>query len=237
MRCMDDFLSLAESRRSIRSFSPSPLDWGDVIDLVRAASYAPSAGDLQPWRFVVLTDRDVRARIVAECPQQEWLGNAPLLLVVVSDLQKSVEFYGDRADAWTLLSIGAAVQNLLLEAKEKGIGACWVGSFNAPNVRDILKVPDGYEISAVLGLGKPLEDPQPRAVQPLDAMIYFNAFGTRQESMAGVLRDYGEIVQRKRQDLQQTVSEKREGFRAPARVEQIGQNAWEHVRTFFRGRK
>ncbi|GAF83623.1 unnamed protein product, partial [marine sediment metagenome] len=127
----------------------------DLVELVNAGRLASSAGNAQPWEFIIVDD----AALVADVfPSLGWLAGAPAedrqptaLIVVLLANPK------DRWAAWA--DGGAAVQNMELAAWEKGIGSCWIGSVDADTVGKLLKVPSELKLFSVLALGIPDETP------------------------------------------------------------------------------
>ncbi len=206
---MDDFLSLAHDRRSIRAFAPTALAWEDVLESLRAATYAPSPGDLQPWRLILVTEKPIRERIITYCSRQGWMHGAQLFIVMVSERQRAADLYPGRGELWASQSCAAAAQNILLAAQERGLGGCWVGSFDEAEVRNILEIPDGYAPEAILAFGMPDETPEPRAVRPLDELVFFNAFGQHATDQDLYLKDYGAVMRKKRRELKERAPEMR----------------------------
>lgn len=190
--CMDNFLDLARNRRSRRDFSSRPVEFEKVIEVVRAATYAPNVGDMQPWHFIVVSDSAIKDAVCDHCPHQSWMQNAPVLIVACGSIGKVQDFYDQLADRWLTQTVAAAVQNALLAAEEIGLGACWVSSFDEINLRDLLKIPDGHRPEVVIALGYSSEMPRDKVLLPLDQVIYLNSFGGKVTEMAAVLRDWGE---------------------------------------------
>ncbi|HUW56737.1 MAG TPA: nitroreductase family protein [Planctomycetota bacterium] len=150
-KCMDVILS----RRTIRRFKPDAIARDDLLELVNAGRLASSAGNRQPWEFIVVDDPGLVADVF---PSLGWLAGAPeeghqptALIVVLLANPK------DRWSAWA--DGGAAVQNMQLAAWEKGIGSCWIGSVDADTVGKLLKVPKELKLFSVLALGYPDETP------------------------------------------------------------------------------
>lgn len=116
-------LHAIHTRRSIRRFRPEPVSATVVEDMLAAAMMAPSAGNEQPWQFLVITDRDRLDAVAAAHPYASMAAHAPLAILVCGDL--SLEKY---AGFW-VQDCSAAMQNLLLAAHAKGLGAVWTGIY------------------------------------------------------------------------------------------------------------
>jgi nitroreductase len=148
------------SRRTIRQFKSIPIPREILERLVDAARVAPSASNLQPLEFIVVDDKDVREKMF---PCLKWAayiapegnpkpGQEPMAYIAVlvnADIRKQ-NFEWD---------VGAAIENMILAALEKGIGSCWLVSIDGEKISGILNVPSSYKIDAVLALGYPAETP------------------------------------------------------------------------------
>ncbi len=206
---MSDFLDLARNRRSRRDFSRQPVEFELVIEVVRAATYAPSVGGMQPWHFIILTDPGVKDAVCDNCPGQSWMRNAPVLIVFCGSSGKVDDFYPRFGDKWLAQTLAACMQNGLLAAQELGLGACWVSSFDELNIRDVLKIPDGHRPEAILVLGYSRETPADKALLPLDQVVFLNFFGGKVTEKAAVLRDWGEHFRKKKDDFVASQPEKK----------------------------
>ncbi len=148
------------SRRSIRQFKRDLISRDDLISLVNAARLAPSAANLQPLEYLVVEDEELRRSIF---PSLRWAayiapegnpkpGYEPqaYIIVLVNKRIRSEKYERD---------VGAAVENMILAAWEKGIGSCWLISIERKKLRKTLKIPEYYAIDSVLALGYPAEMP------------------------------------------------------------------------------
>lgn len=199
--CMDNFLDLARNRRSRRDFSSRPVEFEKIVEVVRAATYAPNVGDMQPWHFIIVSDPAAKDAVCDNCPHQSWMRNAPVLIVVCGSIGKVHDFYDQLADRWLTQTVAAASQNALLAAEQVGLGACWVSSFDEVNLRDVLKIPDGHRPETVIALGYSIETPPDKVLLPLDQVVFLNSFGGKVTEMASVLRDYGEVFRSKKESF------------------------------------
>lgn len=154
-----DALSCIMSRRSIRKYEPRGISPDDVDLIVRAAMAAPSAGNQQPWRIIVLNERAVLDGAADTTPYGKMLLEAPLALVVASDT-RDLKHPG----MWQQ-DCSAAVQNALLAAHALGLGAVWLGYWpkmeRVTPLKELLGMPEGVEPLAVLAIGHPAEEKSP----------------------------------------------------------------------------
>jgi len=148
------------SRRSIRQFKPDPLPRDILLGLVDAARMAPSAANLQPLEFILVTDEAIRKSVF---PCLRWAayiapggnprpGHEPTAYVVIL-VNTKIRDKGFERDA------GAAAENLILAAWTCGIGSCWVISVDRSPLQAILNIPETYSIDSVIALGYPDESP------------------------------------------------------------------------------
>jgi nitroreductase len=151
-----------KKRRSVRKFdSGKEVTDKQVEKLLEAAQWAPSAGNLQSWYFVVIKDQKIKERLVAEAWVQELILEVPVVIVVCSDPERTFARYGNRAARYTLQDTAIAAQNIWLMATEMGLGACFLAAFDDKTVVNILNLPSGQHPVAILPIGYPTESPSP----------------------------------------------------------------------------
>lgn len=154
-----DALQAIMGRRSIRRYADRPVEDEKVEALVKAAMAAPSAGNEQSWRFVVVTDRDRLDQLADSSPFAGLLERAPLAIVVCGDVtaEKHIGFW--------VQDCAAATENMLLAAHALGLGAVWLGFYpveeRVEGVRRICKLPDALVPFSIVGLGYPTEEKPP----------------------------------------------------------------------------
>jgi F420 biosynthesis protein FbiB-like protein len=178
-----------KTRRSIRKYSTRQVTKATLDEILEAARWAPSAHNAQPWRFAVLTDsptKKVLAEAMAKALVEDLIKNkvsaklaeklakrsierftrAPVMVVAcvtMMEMPKRADDDGQETERdLAIQSLGAAIQNLLLAAHSKGLGACW---FCAPNfcknvVREVLHFPQSFEPQALVTMGYPDEKPE-----------------------------------------------------------------------------
>lgn len=141
------------SRRSVRRFKADKVSDDKLRELIKAATYAPSAGNLQPWHFYVIKDALVRKRIYEEACRQEVIAGAPILLTVCAE-NKDIERYGERGQRlYNIQDTAAAIQNILLSAADMGLGSCWCGDFKEDSLKEILNMDNERIPVAIIAVG------------------------------------------------------------------------------------
>ena len=186
-----DVLECIATRRSIRRFLDIPVDQETIMTVVEAATHAPSSGNLQDWRFVVVEDKAIMKSVSDYCLGQDAVHNAAFLIVACSDPEQTERHYGLRGERlYTVQNCAAATQNMLLAAHALGLGGTWVGSFDEDKIRALLRIPVGVRPQAVLAFGYPAEVPGGKTVRDLAMVTFFNSYGSRIKNVHRVLRDY-----------------------------------------------
>jgi len=149
-----DCLETIHTRRSVRQFAETPVSEQDIELLLRAAMAAPSAGNGQPWRFIVVHDPETRAKLAEATPYSKPIGRAPLGIVVLAE--PAAEKFPGR---WPL-DCSAATQNILLAAHAIGLGAVWLGVNPEPEREDavaaIVGVPGNLRVVCMIAVGHPV---------------------------------------------------------------------------------
>lgn len=159
-----DVWQAIESRSSVREYdSRRDVSEDDLLRLLGAAIRAPSAGNLQPWRFFVVRDRQVKLALARAAADQEFVAQAPVAIVVCAEPDRSARRYGRRGtELYCLLDCAAATQNLLLAAAALGLGSCWVGAFSESGVRSAVRIPSTLRPVAIVPIGWPRGEPEER---------------------------------------------------------------------------
>ena len=166
-----------KKRRSIRAFSDQDIPDSDVDLLVEAACCAPSAGNRQPWEFIIVRDDDMKRSIAKAAFGQYFLAEAPVVFIVCADPGRSASRYGRRgSELYCLQDTAAAVQNLLLTATANGLGSCWIGAFDEGKVAEVIKAPWGVRPIAIVPVGYPAETPRPPPRRRLRDIIHREKF-------------------------------------------------------------
>lgn len=143
-----------KNRRSVRSFSDKAIPQATLEKMYQALRYAPSACNLQPWRFVVVTDQRLRGELAKAANDQLWLAQAPVVIVACGlqdQAYKKMGGYGNSVE----IDIAIALDHLTLAAVEEGLGTCWIGAFKEEDVKKLLNVPKNVKVVAMIPLGYP----------------------------------------------------------------------------------
>ena len=168
------------TRTSIRKYKDQPVEQEKIDIMLKAAMAAPSAVNLQPWHFIVITDKQTIGLLSGKQPT-----NAPLLIALCGDTDKTSTPDGKMKlpDFW-VEDVSAATENLLLAAHALGLGAVWTGVYPAmervAEVANVLNCPNNIVPVAVVRVGYPDESPEPKN-KFKEENISYNKYGGKKE--------------------------------------------------------
>jgi nitroreductase len=188
---MDSFLQLARTRRSVRRYRPDPVPEDLLREVVEAARWAPSAVNLQPWEFIIVTDPQVKEAVGRNARYMgvSWphIHEAPaLILVCARTLSKF-----SRDDCIF------AGSNIMHAAVDRGLGTCWIGGFSEKVIREVLGVPEGYILPGLCTIGYPDGETEAPPKRPLEDMLHRDGFEGRRGGLTrlrGPLEVLGRIL-------------------------------------------
>jgi nitroreductase len=163
-----EFSEVLAKRRSVRHFN-AKLDVADedIRALIEAGVTAPTAGNIQPWRFTIVRSIEARERLSGALAQR-WATGAPVVIVVCVDPRPCAARYGDRGERlYCIQDTAVAAENILLAAVDRGLASCWIGAFDADAVRAALGLPAAIEPVAILPVGYSAESAGRPARRPL----------------------------------------------------------------------
>lgn len=172
-----DVLEAIKGRRSIRAFKNQDVPVEIVEELIDAARWAPSAGNIQPWEFIIVRKPKIKRRLVEAALGQVFIEEAPVVIVVCADEERSSQGYGVRGETlYCIQDTAAAIQNIHLTAYSLGLGTCWVGAFREEETREILNVPRGMRSVAIIPIGYPAETPTAQMRKSISQIVHYETF-------------------------------------------------------------
>ncbi|RKZ30961.1 nitroreductase [bacterium] len=166
-----DFFDVIYKRRSIRKYKNKPVEWEKVKKIIDSARVAPSARHRQPWRYIVITDPEMKERVYKSAREQKFILEAPVLIACVGYPADYVCTNGNIAHQ---VDIGIAGEHIALSATALGLGSCWVAAFQQREMKEILNVPEDAHIVALFTIGYPDEEPKPKTRKSLDEITVEN---------------------------------------------------------------
>jgi nitroreductase len=171
-----------KGRRSIRRYLETPVEPEKLRACLEAARIAPSANNAQPWRFIVVDDPALKARLTGACftgiySGSKFAAKAPVILVLAAKLELVAHHLGARFQKvpYFLVDMGIAGEHVALQAEELGLATCWMGWFDYRRARKVLGLPKKFKIVAMMPIGyaetRPQREPPRKA---FEEMAFFN---------------------------------------------------------------
>jgi len=155
-------LDVIRKRYSCRAYQDKPIESDKLDSILEAARLAPSAKNLQDWRFVVVTDKQTKRKIAQAANNQTFLQNAGAIIVactVSSEVMRCGQAVGP-------IDVAIALEHIALQAAELGLATCWIGSFYPEKVRPIVGIPENVAIIELMAVGYPADSPKEPNRQP-----------------------------------------------------------------------
>jgi len=156
-------------RRSIRRFKPDPIPPETLREILEAGRLSPSAGNRQPYRLLVVTDQRTREEM-SKGRYNRFIKEAPVVIVGCNHVGD------DFSRRWSLVDTSIALEHIVLAAWSLGVGSCWIGDFSKPALRELLGIPQDYEIVAQVALGFPAEVPEEHRKKAFEEVVCYNRF-------------------------------------------------------------
>ncbi len=161
-------LEVISSRRSVRRYEDKEIP-KDVLDqIVEAGRQSPSAANKQPYRFVIVTDFEIKQKMSGMFSR--FLKNAPLIIAGCANPKALL------TGKWAKIDTTIALENMVLAAWSLGIGSCWIGSFKEQKIKELLKIPRDWKVVALVTFGYPAEKPKPRKKKQKNDLFSLNQF-------------------------------------------------------------
>ena len=163
-----DFYEAIKSRYSVRSYLNKPVEQEKLDRILDAARLAPSGSNRQPWKFVVVRDAETRKKLVLACSNQEFVGQAPVVIAGVGLMPDRIMSCGVPGDP---VDVAIALEHVALAAAAEGLGTCWIGSFHQDQIRALLGIPANAKVIEVMTLGYPADHPRPKTRKSIKELV------------------------------------------------------------------
>lgn len=149
-----DTIECIMTRRSIRKFMDVEIERTKLGIVLQAGAHAPSSGNIQNWKFFYVSRPDLKNGVANACMQQSWIATAPVIIVIASEPDKAVQFYGVRGERlYSIQNCAAVAQNMMLAAHDQGLSTCWIGAFNEEALNKTLNMGHRFRPQVVLPIG------------------------------------------------------------------------------------
>jgi len=172
---MMDAMDAIFTRRSVRDFTSQPIPDELLDKVLQAGVAAPSGGNLQACRFVLVQSPERLAGLRALAPG--IIGRPTAMIAICKDNRppSNMGGVGDEHSAW--IDVGTALENMLLGAHSQGLGACPIGSFHKQAVAEFLDLPEHVSVVLLLALGTPRTSPGAPGRRPLSEVVFRERWG------------------------------------------------------------
>ncbi|MDD1757611.1 MAG: nitroreductase family protein [Methanotrichaceae archaeon] len=162
-----------KTRRSIRAYQDRPVEEEKLLKVLEAGRLAPSARNLQDWKFMVVRDKEKRQSLSAAAMGQPYVAQAP---VVIAGCGTETDHIMTCGQYTYPIDVAIAVDHMSLEAVNQGLGTCWIGAFHEDQVKEILGIPERIRVVAMLTLGYPSESPFSRPRKRLEEIVAYDSW-------------------------------------------------------------
>ncbi len=162
-----------KNRYSVRKFSSKKIESEKMQAVLEAARLAPSAKNMQPWKFIVITDDEKREQLVDICRGQKFVAEAPATIAICCNNLDYTMRCGHPA---SIIDGALASQNIAIQAVALGLGTCWIGSFLQERAQELISLPEGWVIVGLIPIGYPMIEKGNRKLKPVDEVISYNSF-------------------------------------------------------------
>ena len=179
-----DFSQLVQKRESVRRYDHRPVEEEKIEQIMAACRMAPSACNSQPWRFVVVTDPDLKDQM-AQATYNSMLRfnrfalEAPVIVALVAETPNWLSKMGGtvKNKEYYLMDIGVVADHFCLQAADRGLGTCMLGWFDEGKVRELLHIPEKRRIPLLFTLGYPeKEEPRKKVRKPREEVFGYNRY-------------------------------------------------------------
>lgn len=167
-----DVLEAIRKRYSCRSYKEKEIEREKLNQLLEAARLAPSAKNLQDWRFVVVTDKEKKQKLAQAANNQSFLEEAGAIIVACTNSDYLMRC-GQPAG---VIDVAIALEHICLQATELGLATCWIGAFYPEKVKPIVGIPADITVVELLAIGYPADKPKGQDRKPVEKIACFNTW-------------------------------------------------------------
>jgi len=174
-KCIESF----KSRRSVRQILEKKPNFKIIEDIIEAGINAPCAGNIQNYKIIIIENKITRKKIGEFTYNQFWINKTPYVLIILRDEEQLKESYPDYWKLYSKQNVGVLIENIIMAIHMSKLSTCWIGIKNDNMIREILEIPDKYEIDAVIPIGYPNEIPYVENRADNTTLINFETFNNK----------------------------------------------------------
>ena len=162
-----DIKEVIQKRYSCRSYKDTPVPEEKLKSILEAARLAPSAHNHQPYKFIIVKDKEKREKL-AGAASQSFIAEAPIIIAGISLEPEGIMRCEVPSYA---VDLAIAMEHIALQACSEGLGTCWIGAFSQQEAKKVLEIPERYKIVALMPLGYPADSPGLKERKDLDELV------------------------------------------------------------------
>jgi len=170
-----EFFDAILKRKSVRKYDPEPIPEKILKKILEAGRIAPSAKNIQPWRFVVVKDPAIKKQVAEACNNQMFIADADVIVCGCALEKIAYGHMGGSLSSYPV-DLAIALDHMILAATSEGLGTCWIGAFNEEKVKEVLKVPKDVRVVALTPIGYPAEEPKVRPRKELKEIVGYDKY-------------------------------------------------------------
>ena len=159
-----------KKRYSCRAYIDKPVEQDKLDQIFEAAREAPSAKNLQDWRFVVVTDKKIKQQVAGCTNHQDTFGQAGAIITACSVCKDTMKCGQQIAP----IDVSISLEHIALMATELDLATCWIGSFDAEKVKQVLAIPKDIAIIELMALGYPEKDSRQTTREPVKNTVCYD---------------------------------------------------------------
>lgn len=164
-------------RRSCHAYQSKDVPLDVLGEVLEAGTYAPSAGNLQNWSFIVVRDDAKREKLSQLSHDQHWMTEAPVHMVICNDRDEMVKWFGEQGGLYGSQNCAVAAALMMMKAEEAGLGTCWVGGFDVEGVQRLLEIPEHLLPEIIVTIGYPNRLEKHAERRSVHDVVSFEKFG------------------------------------------------------------
>ena len=167
-----EFTDVVRTRRSIRKYKPHTIPEDKLANILEAARLAPSGGNRQPWKFIIISDKEMKVKIAEACSNQSWMADASVIIVGCWLPRPG------REDISSARNVTIAMEHIVLAAVNEGLGTCWIGASRerAKALRSLLNIPPEVGINASITIGYAAAPPRQKTTKKIEEIVCYESY-------------------------------------------------------------
>jgi len=170
-----EFYEVIKKRKSVRKYRPDPIPDNVLRRILEAGRIAPSAKNIQPWKFIVIKDPENKKKVAEACRGQHWIADADVIICGCALEKIAWGRMGGYMSSFAV-DLAIAMDHIILASANEGLGTCWIGAFEEKKVKEILGIPEDVRVVALTPIGYPAEEPKDRGRKDFNEVFVYEKY-------------------------------------------------------------